>query len=166
MTTENILYTDGHDVTVTDVTLHVRNSHYNLEGITRHGVSIIKPNRILVWAAISIGALVFAAGISNLIQNNGLIISAFTIQLGLKQLMIIAGIIIFLTGIVLLIVQKEKYGVQIVTAEGEKHVLVSPRKEYVSMVVEALNKAFIGTLKKNGNSEERSSNIKMAVSSR
>jgi len=166
MTTENILYTDGHDVTVTDLTLHVRNNHYRLEGITRHGVSIIKPNRVLVLALIGAGLLSFIAGLSNSVQSSSFVMSAFTIQLGLKQLIIFAGTIIFLTGIVLLIIQKEKYGVQIVTAEGEKQVLISPRKEYVSMIVEALNKAFIGTLKKGGKSEERPSNLKMAVSPR
>jgi hypothetical protein len=60
---------------------------------------------------------------------------------------------------------KEKYGVHIVTDDGEKDVLVSPRREYVVIVVEALNKAFINMLGKR-EKEFPESPLSMSVSHR
>jgi hypothetical protein len=40
-----------------------------------------------------------------------------------------------------LLIEKEKYGLQIVTAEGEKEVVVSKLQEYIVLIDEALTKA-------------------------
>ena len=68
---------------------------------------------------------------------------------------IISGIVLILAGFIISLVMKEKYGVHIVTAEGERDVLVSERREYVSMVVEALNKALLNLMRKSGKDEPR-----------
>jgi hypothetical protein len=71
------------------------------------------------------------------------------------------------TGTMFAVLTKERYGVKIVTAEGEKNVIVSDRREYVTMIVDALNKAFIKTVNQSGKSEgNNSSGLKMKVSSR
>jgi hypothetical protein len=48
---------------------------------------------------------------------------------------------LFLASIIFLIIEKERYGVQIVTAEGEKEVVVSKERAYITMIYEALSKA-------------------------
>jgi hypothetical protein len=166
MTTENILYTDGHEVTVTDSTFRVRKHSYRLEGISRHGFSIIKPSRVPAFILSGIGLLVLAMGISNLRPEINFTMSLFTYQVSLNTLLVVAGGSLIFIGSILIILMKERYGVRIVTAEGEKNVIVSDRREYVSMIVEALNKAFINTMNRSGKSEMGSSHLKMKVSSR
>ena len=41
MIQDRILYTDGHDVTVTDTMFPVRNMSYRLVGITKHGLHVM-----------------------------------------------------------------------------------------------------------------------------
>jgi hypothetical protein len=154
MTTERILYTDGHDVTVTDSTFRVRKHFYRLDGITRHNFSIIKPNRIPGLFLIGLGLIALATGIAGGQQSN-FQIQVASVVIGSQILLSVGGALLIVAGIVVMIAMREKYGVRIVTAEGEKDVLVSDRREYVSMVVEALNKAFINMLRKSGRDEKR-----------
>ena len=44
MTTEKIIYTDGHDVVVTDTTLKVKNTAYRINGITKLSLWTIHPD--------------------------------------------------------------------------------------------------------------------------
>jgi hypothetical protein len=155
MTTERILYTDGHDVTVTESTFRVRKSFYRLDGITRHSFAIIRPNKLPGIFLTGIGILAVAVGISNVSLKSEFTINVFSLIIGAKTLFLIAGCLLILAGTLLMGLLKEKYGVHIVTAEGERDVLVSDRKEYVSMVVEALNKAFLNMLRKSGHDERR-----------
>ena len=37
---------------------------------------------------------------------------------------------------------RQRYAVRIATAEGEKDVVVSSRKEYIQQIVDALNRAY------------------------
>jgi hypothetical protein len=73
---------------------------------------------------------------------------------------------LIIIGLLLGILMKERYGVKIVTAEGEKNVIVSDRREYISMIVDALNKAFIKTVNKAEKIHSGVSNLKMKVSPR
>jgi Family of unknown function (DUF6232) len=165
MTTENILYTDGHEVTVTDSTFRVRKHSYRLEGITRHGFSIIKPSRIPAFILSGVGLLALAVGISNLRPEVNFSIMLYTMPITLNTLLVIAGCSLIFMGTLLAALVKERYGVKIVTAEGEKNVIISDRREYVTMIVEALNKAFIKTVNQSGKNEV-SSGLKMKVSPR
>ena len=162
---ENILYTDGHDVIITDSALRVRKHFYRLNGIMRHSLSIVKPNRIPGIFFIGLGLIVLTVGLaSGSEQSNELQI--FSSTLGLNIILIICGPVFLIAGVILLIALKEKYGVHIVTEQGEKDVLVSESREYISMVVDVLNKAFINMLNnRNDNSMVRSSKG-MTVSSR
>ena len=49
---------------------------------------------------------------------------------------------LFLMGILVLAVTRERYAVRIATAEGEKNAVVSNKREYVAQIVDALNRAF------------------------
>jgi hypothetical protein len=165
MSAERILYTDGHDVTVTDSTLRVRKSLYRLDGISKHSFSIVRPNRLPGLFFICLGLIGLTAGVSGGVQNSNFAIQVASTVLGSEIVLITFSGLLMLIGIIFIIATKEKYGVHIVTENGEKDVLVSDRKEYVSMVVEALNKAFIGMLRRTG-SDSMEFTKKMSVSHR
>jgi Family of unknown function (DUF6232) len=150
METEKILYTDGRDVTVTDSMLCIKKNQYKLDAITRHSFSIIKPNKIPGMVILILGLTSLALGSSSGIGEEDAI-QLLSISVGLKSIFLAGGALSVLAGIVLFVAIKEKYGLHIVTFEGEKNVLVSKRSEYVFVIVEAMNKAFINMLRKTGN---------------
>jgi hypothetical protein len=155
MLNEKILYTDGHDVVVTDSTFRVRKQLFKLNKIIKHGFSIVKPNRAPGFLFIGLGLIGLTVGVSKSLDDATLPIQTSISVLGIESsiLLIILGATLMVAGIVIIIALKERYGVHIVTEEGEKDVLVSDRREYVSIVVEALNKAFINMLRKTGSDE-------------
>ena len=155
MTTERILYTDGHNVTVTESTFRVRKHFYRLDGITRHSFSIIRPSKLPGIFITGLGVLAIAVGISAVSLPSDFVLNIYSVTVGPNILFLIGGCILILSGSLLIGFVKEKYSVRIVTAEGEKHVLVSDRREYISMVVEALNKAFLNMIRKTGREEKR-----------
>ena len=69
MTTERILYTDGHDVTVTDSVIRVRKQFYRLDGITRHGFAIIRPNLIPGIIIAALGFIAVILSFTDIVQD-------------------------------------------------------------------------------------------------
>src|SRR5258706_2892394 len=151
MMPEKVLYTDGHEVTVTDSFFKVRNTLYELNGIKKHGVLIIHPDRLLPFLMVVLGGMMITMGALRLIPENTIPnikfdsfeMSANTLALGLGIGLLVAGS--FVLGFM-----KDQYAIRIATAEGEKNVLVSPRREYVAQVVDALNKAFLSLVSPKG----------------
>src|SRR5258706_6625169 len=98
MMPEKVLYTDGHEVTVTDTFFRVKKALYYLSGITKHGLLIIHPYRGAPFLALLLGAMLITTGAMHLIQartipNIVLVsneISANAIALGL-------GIVLFVS---------------------------------------------------------------------
>ena len=149
MATERILYTDGHDVTVTDSTLRVRKHAYQLDRIYQHRISIFKPNRTPGLFFIGLGLINLTAGTAdNSFQQSGFSLHFSSLDVGANAILITLGIFLMVSGIVFMIARREKYGMHIVTAYEEKDVLVSKRREYVATVEEALNKALVNMLDK------------------
>ncbi|HTH54842.1 MAG TPA: DUF6232 family protein [Cyclobacteriaceae bacterium] len=145
MNTEKTLYyTDGHEVSVTDAGFKVRKHLYNLTGITRHGLSVIYPARMPFAVLILVGAVVFVCGALNFIPAGWkTYVNLFGFSLLANSLFMIAGILVFLTGLLIMLKLREKYAVRIATAEGEKDVVVSASREYIKQIVDALNRAFL-----------------------
>jgi len=152
METNNTLYyTDGHQVTITDSGIKVKKTFYTLNGITRHGLSIIYPPRIPFILLIALGSVLFIAGTMNFIPatwNTYVIIfgSSFLVV----SLFMGSGVLLVLLGIFVMLRLREKYAVHITTAEGEKDVVVSRSREYISQIVDALNRAFLDLVKTSG----------------
>ena len=152
METNNTLYyTDGHQVTITDSGIKVKKTFYTLNGITRHGLSIIYPPRIPFILLIALGSVLFIAGTMNFIPatwNTYVIIfgSSFLVV----SLFMGSGVLLVLLGIFVMLRLREKYAVHITTAEGEKDVVVSRSREYISQIVDALNRAFLDLVKTPG----------------
>jgi hypothetical protein len=143
MIPDKVLYTDGHQVTVTDSVLQVKNDQYRINGITKHGFQTMKPQRFPGIALLIIGLVIGGLGVMGMISPD----KVHDIQVGGayitgNTLAIITGSLLVLIGILITGLMRERYAVRIATAEGEKNVIVSSRKEYVKQIVDALNEAF------------------------
>jgi hypothetical protein len=144
MDTDKVYYTDGHDVTVTSSTLKVHNREYMLPGITRHGLSTLKPSRAPGLFLFIIGMLVVVIGAYGLVPpglvENTLIGNRWITA---NDWAVIFGATIALLGLLTAVLVKPKYAVRIATAEGENDVVVSKQREYIRQIIEGLNRAFV-----------------------
>jgi hypothetical protein len=143
MTPDKILYTDGHEVVITESTFQVKNKLYNLEGITKHGFQTIRPDRAPAIFVFLLGLIIAVVGILKAIPST--LIPDLNIGNNLvsaNTLAIVAGLVIAAIGLLVMLALKERYAVRIFTAEGEKDAVVSTQKEYIRQIVNALNEAY------------------------
>jgi hypothetical protein len=141
MTQGKVLYTDGHKVVVTDSTLEVAGNRYRLDGIIRFSCLTIPPNRLPIALGVTVAMVFMALGIFSLVPDQlipQLHVGSFAFSA--RPLAIIFGGTLLIASLVFMFLDGEKYSVHIVTAEGEKKVLVSKQKEYIEMIGEALGK--------------------------
>jgi hypothetical protein len=138
---DKVIYTDGRDVTVTDSTLKVKNDAYKINGITRFSLWTIRPDRWPSVLLMLLGAAALVCGWLGLIPADMNMRTDRGIVSG-NMLALWVGGALFLLGILILAVTRERYAVRIATAEGEKNAFVSPKREYVAQIVDALDKAF------------------------
>lgn len=141
MEPDKLIYTDGHDVVVTESTLKVKNTSYRLNGITKLCLWTIRPDR---WPGVLLMLLGIAAGVAgymnvlpaylNLATDSGIV--------GGNTLAVYVGAGLALLGLIMLAVSRERYAVRIGTAEGEKNAVVSRKREYISQIVDAVHSAF------------------------
>jgi hypothetical protein len=142
MIPEKVIYTDGHDVTVTDSTLQVKNQEYKLNGVTGCGLKVLQPQRAPAIVLLVIGIGLIVAGLMNAIDPAiipdmtiaGYVVSANTLAVWI-------GAALALTGLLILGLTHERYAVRIATAEGERDAVVSRKKEYIRQIVDAINQA-------------------------
>jgi hypothetical protein len=141
MIPDKVIYTDGRDVTVTDSTFKIKNTAYNISGITKMAFWTIRPDR---WPGVLLMVLGAAAAVCGWL---GLFPSTMNMQtqngmLDVNMLALWIGAGLFILGLLVIVLSREKYAVRIATAEGEKNAIVSHRKEYIAQIVDALNQAF------------------------
>lgn len=144
MTEDNVIYTNGRDVTITDSVFEVGGMKYRLNGITKYGFSVLKPERLPSLLLLILSVLLMISGFLNTFPNPDGLYQSFNDggHYGANLIAIWGGGFLAVIAILLLAILRERYSVRISTAEGEKDAVVSPRKEYISQVVDALNKAF------------------------
>jgi hypothetical protein len=143
MEPNKILYTDGRGITVTDSTFEVNKTSYRINGITKHGLMIIRPERLPGLLLLIVGFIVAMIGIVGLVpaslidsmQVGSELVSANTVAMW-------TGAGVALLGLLILAIVRERYAVRIATAEGEKNAVVSDKKEYIAQIVNALDDAF------------------------
>ena len=141
MEPDKVIYTDGRDVTVTDSTLKVKNTSYNLNGITKLSFWTIRPDRWPAILLLLVGLAAAAFGYLKMVpqdmnvQTNEGILSSNTLALWV-------GIALAVFGILMLLLTKERYAVRIGTAEGERNAVVSRKREYIAQIVDAIHSAF------------------------
>ncbi len=141
MTPDKVIYTDGRDVTVTDSTLKVRNTSYKLSGITKLSFWTIRPER---WPGVLLLLLGLAAAIFGFMNRVPADMSVQTDSgaISSNSLAIWIGLALIVLGIILLALARTRYAVRIGTAEGEKNAVVSPKREYIAQIVDAIHSAF------------------------
>ncbi len=140
MEPEQIIYTDGHDVVVTDTQLKVKSTSYRLAGITKFYLWTIRPERWPSILLMLVGLILVVIGFMyvipsayNLSTDNGI--------LDINTMAMWVGVGLFLLGIIILAVTRVRYAVRIGTAEGEKNAVVSSKREYISQIVDAIHSA-------------------------
>ena len=149
MIPDRVIYTDGHNVIVTETAIRVKNSLYRLKGVTKDKLSTVEPERVPGLLLVTFGFLLTIVGIFSVIpptmaqglQFGKLYLSMNVIALG-------GGVLFLILGLLLSVVAKKKYTVRIATALGEQDVVVSDKKEYIHQIVEALDEATIDKNKK------------------
>src|SRR5258706_5071946 len=147
-TSKALYYADGHDATVTDSGFKVKNTLYQLSGITRHGFSIVPPHRALHTALMVLGSIIFTCGVLNILPPSWMhTVAILGFPVGINSLVMTSGSVLFGAGLLGMIRLREKYAVRIFTAQGEKDVVVSQSREYISQIVNALNRAFLDLVK-------------------
>jgi hypothetical protein len=148
MKPEEVLYTDGHDVTVTYSAIQVKRKWYSLSGITKHGLSILSPMRISTVLLVVAGLALSLVGLFDLtpqlIGMTDFLIYDFTIQI--SQLFFWIGVSLLTLAALLLLLVNEQYAISITTAEGERNVIVSAQKEYILQILKALNTAYLARI--------------------
>ena len=73
MKAENVLYTDGHDVTVTESMFQVKKKWYHLSGITKHTFMILQPDRFPCVILLLLGGVLEIVGAANVIPSTWLL---------------------------------------------------------------------------------------------
>jgi hypothetical protein len=146
MVADKIFYADAHQhVIVTESTFIVKDKQYNIPNIRDHIIKEIKPTPLPGLAVSILGALVTAGGIFNFIGFSFLPnVSVMEWTFGPYSWSILGGLILLFAGLFMMTMVKPRYALHISTAEGgENDVLVSPKREYVKQIIDALNRAFM-----------------------
>jgi hypothetical protein len=143
MIPDKIIYTDGHDVTVTDSTFHVKKANYNLNGIIKHGLYVLRPSRLPSILLILSGLVLMILGFAELIPADTIkdVHIGNTIVSGNMMALIVGGLLA-LIGVVTIGMLRNRYALRISTAEGERNVIVSPQKEYIAQIVDAISASY------------------------
>lgn len=142
MTPDKVLYTDGHDVTVTDTSLQVKKQEYKILGITKCVFMVKRPERAPGIVLTVLGLALLICGLLQVFnpqQIPGLRIGNQLYEANTVALW--AGGILTFLGILLIALVRERYAVRIATAEGEKDAVVSSKREYITQIVDAINQS-------------------------
>jgi hypothetical protein len=141
MTPDKVIYTDGRDVTVTDSTLKVKNTSYNLNGITKLSFWTIRPDRWPGVLLLLLGLTAAVLGFLNMVPSDMNVRTDDGVLSG-NSLALWVGIALAFIGLLMLMLARERYAVRIGTAEGEKNAVVSDKREYIAQIVDAIHNAF------------------------
>lgn len=136
---DKVIYTDGDKVTVTDSVFHVRRQDYKLDGIIKHGLYVMRPSRLPAILLVLIGLIMMVAGFAEWIPANTVRdVYVGGTAIGVNTMVLAIGGFIALIGVIIVGLLRDRYAVRIATAEGERNVVVSSRKEYIAQIVDAL----------------------------
>jgi hypothetical protein len=167
MKKEDVLYTDGHDVVVTYSAIQVKKKWYKLNGITRHGLSILGPEQLPFVVLLVLGT---ALALTGLFEGAASVVglteySVLDFTVNLNQVFFWAGVSVLALTAALMLVIPERYAVSITTAEGEKNLVVSTQREYVTQILKALNEAFLARVSSQAGLVKKSRKKQQAVAS-
>ena len=139
---ENTLYTDGHGVKVTTSEFVTGNTSYKIEGIINAYMNTLRATLTPAILFILIGLGGIITGAMHLYSNSS--VEPFYIGgilVTVNRIVISGGLLLLFMGLIVAFTSRGKYAVHIVTAEGDKEPVVSTKKEYISEIVTAIQKA-------------------------
>ncbi|MGK7391459.1 MAG: DUF6232 family protein [Candidatus Cyclobacteriaceae bacterium M2_1C_046] len=138
----SIIYTDGQGVKITDSTFYVHRQQYSIEGIK--DIKLLKmpsakaPGIILFI----IGFALMLLGSVDTFGNTAYTTTNNVVTIDGNMVAIVAGLIFVIAAILVSVLVKNKYAIEIITDDGEKRPLESENKEYVAHVVNALKRSY------------------------
>lgn len=115
-------------ITVSNSRFIVRSQTYAMQSVTSVKPGIVEPKRGVAILFIFIGFLLLIGELLEL-YNPGVLI--------------IAGAVAILIGLIAWYVEKPKYSVILNTSAGEHHALISEKKQDIEHVLQALNQAIV-----------------------
>lgn len=144
MIPDRVIYTDGHNVIVTETAIRVKNSLYRLKGVTRYTLSTLEPERVPALILLTFGFLLLVVGLFSVIPVS----MAQGLQLGkthvsMNTIAFGGGILFLVLGLMVSIITKKNILCALLPHWVKQDVVVSDKKEYISQIVEALDEATV-----------------------
>jgi hypothetical protein len=145
MTADKIFYTDEqHHIMVTDSTFVVKDKAYNIFAIRDHIIREKKPIPFLGLLVATIGSILALAGMFQFGSFEFIPqVTVWSRTISAYWWVVLAGAILLFAGLLMIVMVRPQYALHISTAEGEDDVIVSPKREYVKQIIDALNRAFM-----------------------
>ncbi|ELR69085.1 hypothetical protein C900_05474 [Fulvivirga imtechensis AK7] len=139
---EEVIYTDGHGVKITRDKFYTEKKEYNLDGITHVDLSRVPASKAPGVILFVLGFLAILAGSLEIFDRLTYEAAEAIYVIDTNMVAIGLGVALILGGIIWMIAARDKYAVEIGTAEGEKQPIVSKSREYAALVVASLKKAY------------------------
>jgi hypothetical protein len=146
MIADKIFYADAHEhIIVTDSTFIVKDKEYNIPSIRDHIIREVKPVPFIGVVMTIGGALIALSGMFRIITFSFIPpVTVMSRTIDSYWWAILIGTLLLFTGMLLILIVKPKYALHISTAEGaEDDVIISPKREYIRQIIDALNRAFM-----------------------
>ena len=115
-------------VTVSNSRFIVRSQTYAMQSVTSVKPGIVEPKRGVAILLMFIGFLLLV----------GEMLALYT-----AGVLLIAGIVAIIIGLIAWVLEKPKYSVILNTSAGEHHALISEKKQDIEHVLQALNQAIV-----------------------
>lgn len=147
MKDEEVIYTDGHGVKITNEKFYAEKNIYNLDGITQIDLQRIPASSGPGVTFFVLGFLAIVAGSLDVFDNLSFSGEENIYSVETSMFAIGLGIAFVMGGVGWMIAAKDKYAVEIRTAEGEKQPIISQSKEYTAHIVASLKKAYFRYVK-------------------
>ena len=146
MIADKIFYADAHHhVIVTDSTFIVKDKEYFIPSIRDHIIKEVKPVPVLGSLVTVVGVALALLGMFQLISFDFIPAVNFAgTTIDAHWWVVLAGTVLMFGGLILIVLVKPRYALHISTAQGaEDDVIVSPKREYIKQIIDALNRAFM-----------------------
>ena len=139
-----VIYTDGHGIKVTSTEFITHKANYLIAGISDVRMHLIKASKTPGILLIVLGIIGMVAGAMHLLSTVDIPPSYVgNILMTPNRLVFAIGAVLLLLGVLLVVLMRDKYAVKILTAEGEKEPVVSPRQDYINQIVTAVQNAVL-----------------------
>ena len=145
MIADKIFYADAHHhVIVTDSTFIVKDKEYFIPSIHDHIIKEVKPVPVVGSLITIAGVLLCLAGMFQVVSFGFIpVVEVLGKNIDAYWWVVLAGSVLVFTGLIWIVMVKPRYALHISTAQGEDDVIVSPKREYIKQIIDALNRAFM-----------------------